>query len=125
MTTWTSDELNAIGAADELRIAALRPDGTLRNLVTIWVVRAGDDLYVRAYKAADSPWYRGVQATHQGRVEAGGVTKDVTFTDEADPGVRDAIDAAYRDKYRGYDASYVDPMVAETARDATIKLVPR
>ena len=125
MTAWTSDELDAIGGADELRIGALRPDGTPRNLVTIWVVRVGDGLYARAYKAAGSPWYRGVQATHRGRVEAGGVTKDVTFTDETDPAVRDAVDAAYRDKYRSYDASYVEPMVAETARDATIKLVPR
>ena len=38
MTTWTSDELTKIGAAEELRIASLRSDGTLRNPVTIWVV---------------------------------------------------------------------------------------
>jgi hypothetical protein len=36
----------------------------------------------------------------------------------------DAIDAAYQDKYRKYGASYVDPMVAPTARDATVRLVP-
>ena len=52
MTTWTNDELDQIGDADELRIAALRPDGTLRNPVTIWVVRRGDELYVRSYKGA-------------------------------------------------------------------------
>ena len=46
MTTWTSDELNEINTAEELEIASLRPDGTLRNPVTIWVVRHGDDLYV-------------------------------------------------------------------------------
>jgi hypothetical protein len=125
VTTWTSEELDAIGGADELRIAAQRADGTLRSPVTIWVVRVGDDLYVRAYKGTDSPWYRGVQATHAGRVESGGVTKDVTFADEADPAAGDAVDAAYRDKYRNYSAQYVDPMLAETARDATIKLVPR
>jgi hypothetical protein len=48
MTTWTSDELTKIGTADELEIASLRRDGTLRNSVTIWVVRHGDDLYVRS-----------------------------------------------------------------------------
>jgi hypothetical protein len=125
MGTWTSDELEAVGAADELRIAALRPDGTLRNPVTIWVVRVGGDLYVRSYKGTASPWYRAVRATRAGHVESGGVGKDVTFADEADPDVRDAVDAAYRDKYRNYRASIVDPMVAETARNATIKLVPR
>ena len=55
MTAWTSDELDKIGAAEELRIASLRRDGTLRNPVTIWVVRLDDDLYVRAYKGRSSP----------------------------------------------------------------------
>jgi hypothetical protein len=125
MATWTTDELDAIGGADELRLAALRADGTLRNPVTIWVVRVGDDLYVRSYKGTGSGWYRGVQATRAGHVESGGVDKDVTFADEKDPAAGDRIDAAYRDKYRKYGASYVDPMLAETARNATIKLVPR
>ncbi len=39
MTTWTGDELNKIGTAEELRIASLRRDGTLRTSVIIWVVR--------------------------------------------------------------------------------------
>jgi len=47
MTAWTGEELARIGAADELELAALRRDGTLRKPVTIWVVRHGDDLYVR------------------------------------------------------------------------------
>ena len=49
MTGWTRDELNKIGQAEALQIASLRQDGKLRNPATIWVVRVGDDLYVRAY----------------------------------------------------------------------------
>jgi hypothetical protein len=41
MSAWTSDELTRIGAADELEIASLRSDGTLRRPVTIWAVRHG------------------------------------------------------------------------------------
>jgi hypothetical protein len=41
MTRWTSDELNKIGTAEELEIASLRRDGTLRNPMTIWIVRHG------------------------------------------------------------------------------------
>jgi hypothetical protein len=44
MTTWTSNELTKIGTAEELEIVSRRPDGTLRNSVTTWVVRHGDDL---------------------------------------------------------------------------------
>ena len=47
MSTWTSDELDRIGKAEELRIASVRRDSTLRRPVTIWVVRHGEDLYVR------------------------------------------------------------------------------
>ena len=35
MTTWTNDELNKIEKAEELEIASLRRDGTLRNRVII------------------------------------------------------------------------------------------
>ncbi len=39
MATWTQDELTRIGDAEEIDIAARRPDGSLRQFVTIWVVR--------------------------------------------------------------------------------------
>jgi hypothetical protein len=123
MTMWTSDELDKIGDADELQLAPLRQDGTLRNPVTIWVVRYGDDLYVRSYKGSAGAWFRGAQASHEGRIQAGGVAKDVRFAD-ADHGLDDQIDGAYRAKYRRYGGSYVDPMVGPGARATTIKLVP-
>ena len=124
MTTWTSDELRRIGTAEELQIASLRRDGTLRKPVIIWVVRVGDDLYVRAYKGRTSPWFRGAQARHEGHIRAGGVEKDVTFA-AADAAVNDQIDSAYRSKYRHYSASIVGSVVTPEARAATIKLVPR
>ena len=124
MTTWTNEELDTIGDADELRIAALRPDGTLRNPVTIWVVRRDNELYVRSVKGDVAGWYRGTQATHQGHVQAGGVDKDVTFVD-VDRILDGPIDDAYRAKYRRFDASYVDPMVAPAAQATTLMLVPR
>ena len=95
MTTWTSDELKKIGTAEELKIASLRRDGTLRKPVTIWVVRVGDDLYVRSVNGRTSAWFHGVQTRHEGHIRAGGVDKDVTFVDAA-PDINDQIDA-YRD----------------------------
>jgi hypothetical protein len=124
MTTWTRDELSKIGAAEELEIASRRRDGTLRNPVTIWVVRHGDDLYVRSVKGRSGPWFRGTQARREGRIWAGGVEKDVSFVD-GDPALYDQIDAAYRTKYRRYTASIIRSIVSPEARSATIKLVPR
>ena len=126
MTAWTSDELNKIGRAEELEIASLRRDGTLRNSVTIWVVRHGDDLYVRSAYGRTSSWFRGTQVRHKGHICAGGVDKDVSFVDaDLDPDISDQIDNAYRTKYRRYAARYVDPIVSPEAQVATIKLVPR
>ena len=124
MTAWTSDELTKIGNAEELELASRRRDGSLRRLVTIWVVRHGDDLYVRSVNGRTAAWFRGAQVRHDGHIRAGGIDKDVLFID-ADATVNDAIDAAYRTKYHRYGARYVDPMVAPAARAATIKLVPR
>ena len=104
MTAWTSDELNKIGKAEELQIASLRRDGTLRKPVIIWVVRLGDDLYVRSVNGRTSAWFRGTQVRHEGHIRAGGVDKDVTFVEEPDSDINDQIDAAYRTKYRRYAA---------------------
>ncbi len=124
MTEWTNDELNKIGSAEELRIAGLKTDGTLRKPVIIWVVRLGDDLFVRCVKGREGAWFRGVLMRYEGRIWAGGVEKDVTFVEESDPGINDKIDEAYLTKYSRY-PQWVAPMVTPDVRAATIKLVPR
>ena len=125
MGQWTSDELEKIGAGDELRIAPVRRDGTLRSPVTVWVVRHGDDLYVRSWRGRDGSWYRAARARYEGHISAGGVEKDVTFVEETDPRINDQVDAAYRSKYRRYADSYVRPMISPEVRSTTLKLLPR
>ena len=123
MTAWTADELKKIGAAEELEIATLRRDGTPRKSVTIWVVRHGDDLYVRAVNGRSAVWFRGAQERHEAHIEAGGVDRNVLLVESDD--LNDEIDAAYRAKYRRYAKSIVDSVLTPRARAATLKLVPR
>jgi hypothetical protein len=123
MTAWTNDELTKIGTAEELQIASRRRNGTLRNPVTVWVVRHGDDLYVRSVRGRAGAWFRSAQARHEGHISAGGVEKDITFI-EGDDAINDVLDAAYRDKYRRYAANIVGSVVSPQARAATIRLVP-
>ena len=122
MTAWTTDELDRIDSADELEVASLRADGTLRNPTTIWVVRLGDDLYVRSVNGRTSHWFRGTEDRREGHVRAGGVDKDVRFVETGDD-VSDEIETAYRTKYQRYGASYVDPLFTPDARAATLELV--
>jgi hypothetical protein len=118
---WTNDELDKIGAAEELEIAPLRRDGTLRKPVTIWVVRQGGNLYVRSVNGHTAAWFRAAQERHEAHIRVGGVEKDVLLieTDE----MNDEIDAAYRTKYRRYATSIVNSTLTVQARAATLKLV--
>ena len=124
MSEWTGDELGRIGAAEELRLASLRRDGTLRPYVTMWVVRAGDDIYVRSAYGPDNLWFRRAKASGAGRIRATGLERDVTFA-EAAPSVHGAIDAAYHSEYDRYGPGIVGSVVGPEAEAVTIKLVPR
>ncbi len=124
MTSWTSDPLAKIGAAEEVQITPLRRDGTPRKPVTVWVVRLGDDLYVRSVKGRSGHWFQSTQERHEGRIRAGGVQQDVTFVD-ADHDIGAEVDAAYRTKYRRYAGSILNSVLTPEARATTIKLVAR
>jgi hypothetical protein len=123
MAPWTNDELNKIGAAEELEIATLKSNGALRRPVTIWVVRQGNDLYIRPIHGRTSSWFRAAQERHEAHIRADGVEKDVRLVETDD--LNDEIDAAYRRKYGHYSASVVGTVVSPQARAATLKLVPR
>jgi hypothetical protein len=125
MTSWTTEELRMIGESEELRIAALRPDGTPRNMVTIWVVRLGNDLYVRSVNGRFSGWFRGVQTRHEGCIHLGDVETNVEFVEESDPELNNKIDAAYASKYRRYAAGIIQQINSPGARAATLRLVRR
>jgi hypothetical protein len=122
-TAWTDDELTAIGQAQELQIASLRPGGTLRPYVTIWAVRVGDGIYVRSAYGSTNPWFVRAQRSGAGRIKAGGVQRDVTFA-VANPGVHADIDAAYHTKYDQYGPAIVGSVVGDQAAAVTIRLIP-
>jgi hypothetical protein len=126
MSTWSSEDLARIGAADELRIAPGHPDGSPERYTPIWVVRVGDDLYVRSWHGKRGGWYRNALATHSARLRAGGVERDVTLTDAGDATdtPHEGIDREYRTKYARYDPTYVETMTGRTARAATLRLDP-
>jgi hypothetical protein len=123
MPGWRGDELDAIADAEELDLASVRRDGTLRPPVTMWVVCDGEELYVRSVNGRRSSWFRSARTRHAARVRAGGVEKDVSLveTDE----VNDDVDAAYRLKYGRRYPTIVPSIVAPAARAATLELVPR
>ena len=124
MRPWTPEELAAFGDPDEIRISSLRPDGTARKAITIWIARLGDDLYVRSAYGPDNGWYRRARASRTGTIQAGRRTADVAFED-ADPAVVEPLHAAYHAKYDRYGARIVNTVVSDEAAAATLRVVPR
>ena len=124
MRTWTPEELAVFGEPDEIRISSLRPDGTARRAITIWIARLGDDLYVRSAYGPDNGWYRRARASRTGTIQAGRRTAEVAFED-ADPAVVEPLHAAYHAKYDRYGARIVDTVVSAEAAAATLRIVPR
>lgn len=117
--------LAAAGADDELTITSRRTDGSLRPGRIIWGVELDGELYVRSVNGPDATWYRGTRTRHAGRITAGGHDADVTFVDvPADTALNDAIDRAYRGKYRRYSANTVDRITSPEARSTTMHVVP-
>ena len=125
MTSWQPRELDAIGRADELQIITRRADGSNRPPVPIWVVRDGDDIYVRAYRGTGSDWYRHATRDQIGRIRVPGLEREVLFEPASDESTGVQIDEAYRVKYARYGNTYVKPMTASAAKHATLRLIPR
>ena len=122
MSAWNEDELDRIASTDDLHIAPFREDGKTYGTPTwIWSVVVGNELYVRAYNGTSSRWYEAAISKKAGRITAAVVTLDVNF--EAVHGaVNDAIDSAYRIKYKG--SPYLQPMIGLRARAATVRVLP-
>ena len=125
MTTWTPAQLDAFDDVAEIDVVTTRADGTTRPPVPIWVVRVGDDVYVRSWRGGAGTWYRHAARGGQLQVRLCGQQLDVAV--ELVPTAAAAhghIDRAYRTKYGQYGSRYVDPMVAPDAQAATLRLLP-
>ncbi len=122
-TAWSSDELDRIGRAEELEIAAERADGTPRRWAPIWVVRVGEQVYVRTWYRRDTGWFGHVLESRKARIRVPGLEARVAVEDVgADSGGRRTdVDAAYRTKYGRHGAS-VDRMIAPDAVATTLRL---
>jgi hypothetical protein len=120
---WRKEELRRIDEADDLHIAPFREDGaTLGTPTWIWSVSVDGDLYARGYNGQALRWYQAARRQKAGRITAAGATRDVTF-DPIEGTINDRIDDAYKAKYGG--SPYLAHMIAEGARNATIRITLR
>ena len=123
MSAWSDDELTRVGGAEELELSSRRADGSLRRFIPIWVVRAGDGIYVRSAYGYENAWFQRALQAKSGRVRAGGSERDVSFEP---PGleIAGAVSDAYHAKYDHYGAKMVGTVVSPEAVRLTLRVVP-
>ena len=127
MTSWSQDDLDRLGGAGEVEVSSVRRDGSLSRARTVWIVRVGDDLYLRSVNGPDAAWYRFTRLFHQGRIQARGAARDVTWIDvnaTGEPDVDPAVDAEYARKYQGSTAA-IAHINRPLARTTTMRAEPR
>jgi hypothetical protein len=123
MGVWSESDLRRIDAVDEITIAPVRADGERRRPTIVWAVRAGDDIYVRAARHANSGWHGAARRTREARIEAGGIHTDVRIED-AEEAMLDQVDDAYRAKYGRRYGSIVESITDLEQRATTLRLTP-
>lgn len=125
-TAWSAEVLERIGRADELQIATQRVDGTLRRWTPVWVVRVGQQVYVRTWYRRDNGWFGRVLVSRRARIRVSGLEVDVAVEDVGSDKseLRAAVDAAYRAKYERYGDSTVGRMETDEAAATTLQLIP-
>jgi hypothetical protein len=119
---WTSEELDRIAGSDELEIATFTAEGTSRHYIPIWVVRVGDDVYVRSYHGPLGRWYRRAIRHHAAWIRVDDIERHVRVEEaplEAEP-----VSQAYRAKYTRYGETYLAPMINAEAVSTTLRLIP-
>lgn len=115
---WTADDLRLFDAAVELEIAVAGS----QQWVPIWVVLAGDEVYVRSWHRRNTGWFGRAVRERQARVRVPGLEAAVTIEDLGDSSaeVTTEVDAAYRATYGAGAGSMVTPEAART----TLRLSP-
>ena len=120
---WSNDDLRKIASNDDLHISPFRSDGKTYGTPTwIWSVVVDGALYARAYNGLQSRWHQAAMTQKAGRITSAGLTKDVVF-EPVSGAIKDRIDDAYRSKYQT--SPYLEAMIGERARSATVEILPR
>jgi len=102
--------------------AGIRP----HRFIGVWAVVVEHRLFVRPWNDNPTGWYRAFQEEPRGAIQVGERQVLVRARRVRAEGVFDAVDAAYREKYRTPGAKkYVRGFATPRRRNTTVELVPR
>jgi hypothetical protein len=115
-------DLRQFAEVEEISIGFTRPDGSAGS-TPVWVVQAGEEIFVRSIRGRRGGWYRRLGANRDDEVGDRAHTHPVRAHPVEDAGTVEAVTGAYSAKYG--DSPYMGPLLTEEAADATLRLEPR
>jgi len=110
---------DAFARVDEVRI---RPRGSSRRGVPIWVVVADGAVHIRSYKGRTAQWFASATAAGTAEIEVDGQFLAVRLTAATSPAAIAAVSAAFLAKYRA--SPYAAAMVLPDVLDTTLRVTP-
>jgi hypothetical protein len=117
------DVLEILGRSDEVQIEP-SGEGQASKPVTIWVVVADGQVYVRSYRGEKGRWYQTLLRQPQGVLHVGRVRIPFRAERVADPGNLAKVNEAYQRKYGQKWPKETSEMLLEAVIPTTLRLVP-
>jgi hypothetical protein len=110
-----------LGPVKEIEMRTRRTDGSWSSR-PIWVVVVDQDAYVRSYLGPRGDWYRRARAEGSAEIQVGADIVPVGLAAVEDDILNQRVSVAYRDKYGKDSPGPTEAMVADEARDTTMRL---
>lgn len=109
--------LRMLRDAQEIRI---RPGNSSKRGVIIWVVVAGDEVFVRSVQGPNGKWYKTASAQKEATLEIDNRLISVTAVAVSDKTTIDAVSAEYLRKYAT--SPYAQSMTRPETLPTTLRL---
>jgi hypothetical protein len=120
MATFNKDVLSELR---DVREVSIRTGKHPKSAVVIWIVVAGDEVFVRSVRGAKGRWYRDLAADGPATLELGGRRLAVQALPASDPASVTRASDEYLRKYRT--SPYAQSMVGADVLPTTLRLEPR
>lgn len=118
-----ADTRNRLAQTQEIRIETRRPGADASaHRTTIWVVVAGDDVFVRSVRGSAGRWHQEIKANPAAAVYIDGQRIPVRAVPMTDDATITRVSEAYRQKYRN--DSSLPSMVRAEILPTTLRLEP-
>jgi hypothetical protein len=120
--SFSGEDLEAIDAAEEVRIETQAPDGPTHR-TTIWIVVRDGEVFVRSVNGEDGRWYQEAKANPAVAIHVDRRRLPATAIPADDPDSIDRVSAALSEKYGDQGASFRSMLQPHTL-PTTLRLEP-